>query len=90
MLTYADYAVNTIFYRGVSDDLFDKMKERISREHENAVQTNAYWMYALKQRALGIDIIGGYDALFPTLTVDLLNNYIAALLPHTRLRIVMN
>ena len=88
--TYADYAVGAIFNSGVSDDLFNKMKERVSSQHESALQTNEYWMQALKQRALGIDIIGGYDALFPTLTVDLLNNYIAALRPHTRLRIVMN
>ena len=90
MLIYADYAVGAIFNSGVSDDLFNKMKERVSSQHESALQTNEYWMQALKQRALGIDIIGGYDALFPTLTVDLLNNYIAALRPHTRLRIVMN
>lgn len=90
MLIYADQAVNAIFNHGVSEDLFNKMKERVSHQHESALQTNEYWMHALKQRALGIDIIGGYDALFPTLTVDLLNNYIAALRPHTRLRIVMN
>lgn len=90
MLVYADQAVNAIFNHGVSEDLFNKMKERVSHQHESALQTNEYWMHALKQRALGIDIIGGYDALFPTLTVDLLNNYIAALRPHTRLRIVMN
>ena len=90
MLIYADYAVNAIFYSGVSQDLFDKMKERIGRERESAMQNNAYWMHALRQRALGIDIIGGFNALYPTLTVDLLNNYIAALRPHTRLRIVMN
>ena len=90
MLIYADQAVNAIFNHGVSDDLFNKMRERVSHQHESALQTNEYWMHALKQRALGIDIIGGYDALFPTLTVDILNNYIAALRPHTRLRIVMN
>lgn len=90
MLIYADYAVNAIFYRGVSEDLFSKMKERVNRQHESAMQTNAYWMHALKQRALGIDIIKGYDDLFPTLTLEHLNNYIAALRPHTRLRIVMN
>ena len=90
MLVYADYAVGAVFNSGVSEDLFNKMKERVSRQHESALQTNEFWMQALKQRALGIDIISGYDALFPTLTVDLLNNYIAALFPHTRLRIVMN
>ena len=90
MLIYADQAVNAIFNHGVSEDLFSKMKERVSHQRESALQTNEYWMHALKQRALGIDIIGGYDVLFPTLTVDLLNNYIAALRPHTRLRIVMN
>ena len=90
MLIFADHAVGAVFNSGVSDDLFNKMKERVSSQHESALQTNEYWMQALKQRALGIDIIGGYDALFPTLTVDLLNNYIAALRPHTRLRIVMN
>ena len=90
MLVYADYATSAIFNSGVSQDLFNKMKQRISSQHESALLTNEYWMHALKQRALGIDIIGGYDKLFPSLTVDLLNNYIAALRPHTRLRIVMN
>ena len=90
MLEYADYAVGAVLYNGVSEDLFNKMKERVNREHESAMQTNAYWLRALQQRALGIDIIGGYDALFQTLTLEHLNNYIAALRPDTRLRIVMN
>ena len=90
MLVYADYAVNAIFYSGVSEDLFVKMKERVNRQHESALQTNSFWMTALRQRALGVDIIGGYNRLFPTLTQESLNHYIAALRPHTRLRIVMN
>ena len=90
MLTYADYAVNAIFNSGVSEDLFNKMKERVGIQHEDAMQTNNYWMRALQLRALGVDIIAGFDHIFPTLTQDLLNNYIAALWPHTRLRIVMN
>ena len=90
MLVYADYAVNAIFYGGVSEDLFNKMKERVGREHESALQTNSYWMHALQNRALGVDIIGGFDHIFSTLTEVRLNNYITALRPHTRLRIVMN
>ena len=90
MLVYADYAVNAIFYSGVSEDLFNKMKERIGREHESALQTNAYWLNALQHRALGVDIIDGFNNIYATLTEERLNNYIAALKPHTRLRIVMN
>ena len=90
MLVYADYAVNAIFYSGVSSDLFNKMKERVGREHESALQTNSYWMRALQHRALGIDIVSGFENIYSTLTEELLNNYIAALRPHTRLRIVMN
>ena len=90
MLQYADYAVNAIFYHGVSEDLFAKMKERVGREHESALQTNAYWLRALQHRALGVDIVSGFDNIYPTLTQELLNNYIAALRADTRLRIVMN
>ena len=90
MLVYADYAVNAIFYSGVSEELFSMMKERVSRQHENAMQTNAYWLRALQHRAMGIDIISGFDNLFPTLTQEHLNNYIGSLMPNTRLRIVMN
>ena len=90
MLVYADYAVNAIFYSGVSDDLFNKMKERIGREHESALKTNEFWMNALQHKALGIDIVSGFDNIYATLTEERLNNYIAALQPHTRLRIVMN
>ena len=90
MLSYADYAVNAIFYNGVSEDLFIKMKESVSHEHEVALKTNEFWLRALQMRALGIDVISGYDNLFPTLTQEVLNNYIAALRPHTCLRIVMN
>ena len=90
MLVYADYAVNAIFYHGVSEDLFNKMKERIGREHESALMTNAYWMRALQHRALGVDIISGFDNIYSTLTEERLNNYITSLRPHTRLRIVMN
>ena len=90
MLAYADEAVNAIFYSGVSEDLFNKMKERITHQHEVAMSTNNYWLRALQMKALGIDIVGGYDHIFPTLTQDYLNNYIAAMRPHTRVRIVMN
>ena len=90
MLIHAEYAVNSIFMCGVSQDLFIKMKEQIGRQHERALQTNTFWMRALQQRALGIDIISGFDRIFPTLTQETLNNYIEALRPHTRLRIVMN
>ncbi len=90
MLIYADYAVNAIFHSGVSEDLFAKMKERVLRQHESALQTNEYWLRALQNRALGIDVVGGFDKIFPTLTQETLNNYIGALWPHTRLRIVMN
>ena len=90
MLMHAEYAVNAIFYSGVSEDLFSKMKERVARQHESVMQTNSYWLRALQQRALGIDIIAGFERIYPTLTQDVLNNYIEALMPHTRLRIVMN
>lgn len=90
MLVYADYAVNAILYSGVSEDLFNKMKERVSHQHESALQSNSFWLHALQNRAMGIDIINGFDNLFPTLTQERLNNYIFALQPHTRLRIVMN
>jgi hypothetical protein len=90
MLVYADYAVNAIFYNGVSEDLFAKMKERVSHQHEVALKSNAYWLHALQMRALGVDIINGFEHLFPTLTQERFNNYIEALRPHTRLRIVMN
>ena len=90
MLVYADYAVNAILYSGVSEDLFNKMKERVSHQHESALQSNSFWLHALQNRAMEIDIINGFDNLFPTLTQERLNNYIFALQPHTRLRIVMN
>ena len=90
MLEYADYAVNALFYNGVSEDLFGKIKERVKREHESALETNAYWLRALQHRALGIDIIEGFDRIYSTLTIEHLNNYISAMYPHTRLRIVMN
>ena len=90
MLVYADYAVNAVLYSGVSENLFTKIKERVGHEHEVAMQTNSYWMNALQHRALGIDIISGYDHIYPTLTCEKLNNYIESLRPNTRLRIVMN
>ena len=90
MLEYAEQATSAIFYSGISDDLFGKIKERVSREHESALQNNNYWLRVLQQRALGIDILGGFDRLFPTLTQEQLNGYIESLRPHTRLRVVMN
>ena len=90
MIKYADYAVNAVMYSGCSPDLFVKIKEQMAKQHENALRNNNYWLRALQQRALGVDIIGGYEHIFPTLTNDLLNNYIMSLRPHTRLRIVMN
>ena len=90
MLFYAEYAVNNIFNYGVSDELFHKMKENIQHEHESALQTNGYWMRALQMQALGIDIVSGFDHIFPSLTIERLNGYIKTLRPHTRLRVVMN
>ena len=90
MLVYADKVVNAIFNHGVSEDLFNKMKEMSRHKHEVDLNTNSYWLKALRMKALGVDIVGGFDHIFPSLTLDHLNNYIAALRPHTRLRIVMN
>lgn len=90
MLVWADYAASAIFDKGVSLDLFNKMKESISHQHDLALKTNDFWLQALQMRALGIDIIGGYQRLFPTLTQERLNNYIGSMRPHTILRIVMN
>lgn len=90
MLVYAEYAVNNIFNYGVSDELFHKMKENIQHEHESALQTNGYWMRALQMQALGIDIVSGFDHIFPSMTIERLNGYIKTLRPHTRLRVVMN
>lgn len=90
MLVWADYAINAVFQSGISQDLFMKMKETISHQHESAMKTNSFWLQALQMRALGVDIIGGYERLFPTLTQERINNYIGSLWPHTRLRIVMN
>ena len=90
MLVWADYAASAIFDKGVSLDLFNKMKESISHQHDLALKTNDFWLQALQMRALGVDIIGGYQRLFPTLTQERLNNYIGSMRPHTILRIVMN
>ena len=90
MLIYADFAVNTILSYGVSEELFKMMKESVNLQHQSALQTNGYWMRALQMRALGVDIISGFDRIYPTLTLDLLNNYLQSLRPHTKLRIVMN
>ena len=90
MLVFAEQAFSTVLYSGISEDLFVKIKEKVNRQHESALLTNSYWLHALQQRALGIDIIKGYDILFPTLTQERLNTYIQSLKPHTRLRIVMN
>jgi zinc protease len=90
MLVYADQIVNAIFNHGVSEDLFNKMKEMSRQKHEVDLSTNDYWLKALRMKALGVDIVGGFDHILPSLTLEHLNNYIAALRPHTRLRIVMN
>jgi len=90
MISYADYAAHLIMHNGVSQELFDKIKEQARLEHETSMQTNAYWLRVLQQQALGIDIIGGWERLFPTLTQEKLNAYMRSLRPHTRLRVIMN
>lgn len=90
MLVAADYATQVILEQGISKELYEKMKEQIRLKHESSLHTNGYWMFALQQRIVGIDIIAGFEQFYPTLTQERINNFLHQLKPHTRLRIVMN
>lgn len=63
-------AIELIASRGVSDQLFGKVKQMMLRQHADDVATNAYWVNVLRNRALERDIHTDLTRLLEELTSD--------------------
>ena len=63
-------AVALVEDSGISEQLFDKVKQMMLRHHDEDITTNAYWMNVLRNRALGHDIHTGIRQIIQSLTLD--------------------
>ncbi len=72
-------AIALIKDRGVSEQLFDKVKQMMLRRHDEDVATNAYWMNVLRNRAMGQDVHTGIRDILQSLTLDQFDTFIAGL-----------
>ena len=74
---------------GTTPHLLDVIKEQMLRRHETELSTEAYWLGALRDRAMGVDTHTQYAETISSLTIDEVNAFITTLVPTTRLRVIM-
>ena len=72
-------AITLIKQRGVSQQLFDKVKQMMLRRHEEDIATNAYWMNVLRHRALDHDIHTGLSDILQSITIDQFDAFLTQL-----------
>ncbi|MBO7608939.1 MAG: insulinase family protein [Muribaculaceae bacterium] len=80
---------DVIMSYGTTPKLLEVIKGQMLKEYETALNTNAYWLNTLRNKALGYDSHTSYKQIIENLTIDDLNNFITTLNPSTRLRIIM-
>jgi len=73
----------------IDNEYLSHIKTSMRQKHDSDVLTNAYWLQALTQRAIGIDIISGYDDDFNSITVESIRDFIRRLKPDAYVRIIM-
>lgn len=81
-------AVALIKERGVSEQLFDKVKQMMLRRHDEDVATNAYWMNVLRNRAMGQDVHTGIRDILQSLTLSQFDTFIAGLKYDTGITVI--
>ena len=88
-----DIAVNAIALieeRGVSEQLFDKVKQMMLRRYDEDIATNAYWMNVLRNRAMDQDVHTGIRDILQSLTLDQFDTFIAGLKYDTGITVISN
>ena len=73
---------------GVSEQLFDKVKQMMLRHHDEDINTNAYWMNVLRNRAMGHDIHTGIRQILQSLTLDQFDSVITDLSYDTNIQVI--
>ena len=81
-------AVAMIQDSGVSEQLFDKVKQMMLRHHDEDINTNAYWMNVLRNRAMGHDIHTGIRQILQSLTLDQFDSVITDLSYDTNIQVI--
>ncbi len=81
-------AISLVKERGVSQALFDKVKQMMLRRHDEALTTNAYWMNVLLNRAMGRDTHTDVRLTLQSLTLDQLSQFIGTLPCDTDIQVV--
>ena len=81
-------AVALIQDSGVSEQLFDKVKQMMLRRHDEDITTNAYWMNVLRNRAMGHDIHSGVRQILQSLSLDQFNTAITDLEYDTNIQVI--
>ena len=77
-----DAAINALALiqdRGISEQLFDKVKQMMLRRHDEDIATNAYWMNVLRNRAMNHDIHTSVRETLQSLTLDQFDAFIFGL-----------
>ena len=88
-----DIAVNAIALieeRGVSEQLFDKVKQMLLRRYDEDIATNAYWMNVLRNRAMDQDVHTGIREILQSLTLDQFDTFIERLKYDTGITVISN
>ncbi|MBR1725095.1 MAG: insulinase family protein, partial [Muribaculaceae bacterium] len=87
-LLMLNQAIELIASRGVSDQLFGKVKQMMLRQHADDVATNAYWVNVLRNRALERDIHTDLTRLLEELTSDQFDTFVNHLTRDTHITVL--
>ena len=83
-------AIALIKDRGVSEQLFNKVKQMMLRRHDEDIATNAYWMNVLRNRAMGQDVNTGIRDILQSITLSQFDAFIAGLKYDTEITVIGN
>lgn len=86
-----DAAINALALirdRGISEQLFDKVKQMMLRRHDEDIATNAYWMNVLRNRAMNHDIHTSVRETLQLLTLDQFDAFIFGLKYDTDITVI--
>lgn len=80
-------ALSLINSRGISKQLFDKVKQMMLRRHDEEIATNAYWMKVLLGKVMGHDVDTGFSETLKTLTLAQFDSFLSSLSQDTSITV---
>lgn len=83
--------LTNVMKNGANETDFKKVKETAIKQYEMSLLSNRYWMSVLRNKAINIDILTGYEDMIRSITLEQFNDFIKKLdNSQNRISIVMD